>query len=173
MEELQPAPAKSSQTATVRKLRKSLEVGDVVRLKTLNTKGEVVSISKNQVVVAIGRLSMKTQLSDLEFLERPSETEEEEPLVEIDEAPMSASVDMELDLRGERVETGLARLNRYLDNAFLARMPWVRIIHGKGTGKLRTAVRKSLKNNKHISAIEEGKDGEGGDGVTVVKFHEN
>lgn len=170
VEELQPAPAKSSQTATVRKLRKSLEVGDVVRLKTLNTKGEIVSMSKNQVVVAIGRLSMKTQLSDLEFLERPSAAEEEEPLVEIDEAPMAASVDMELDLRGERVETGLARLNRYLDNAFLARMPWVRIIHGKGTGRMRTAVREALTESGHVTSWEEGKDGEGGDGVTVARL---
>jgi DNA mismatch repair protein MutS2 len=52
-------------------------------------------------------------------------------------------------------------------------MPWVRIIHGKGTGKLRTAVRKSLKNNKHVASFEEGKDGEGGAGVTVVKFNED
>ncbi|MCA9901561.1 MAG: Smr/MutS family protein, partial [Anaerolineales bacterium] len=74
---------------------------------------------------------------------------------------------------GRRGAEGLSARTTFIDWAFLSQMPWGRIIHGKGTGKLRTAVRKSLKNNKHVSAIEEGKDGEGGDGVTVVKFHEN
>jgi DNA mismatch repair protein MutS2 len=71
------------------------------------------------------------------------------------------------------VEDGLAELEKYLDQAFLARMPWVRIIHGKGTGKLRTAVRKALTKNPHVISWEEGKDGEGGDGVTVAKLHEH
>jgi DNA mismatch repair protein MutS2 len=52
-------------------------------------------------------------------------------------------------------------------------MPWVRIIHGKGTGKLKDAVRQSLRKNSHITSWEEGKDGEGGAGVTVVKFEDD
>jgi DNA mismatch repair protein MutS2 len=80
---------------------------------------------------------------------------------------------MELDIRGRRVEDGLAELIAFIDRAYLSHMPWVRIIHGKGTGKLRTAVRKALQNNKHIVSFEEGKDGEGGAGVTFVKFAED
>jgi DNA mismatch repair protein MutS2 len=71
-----------------------------------------------------------------------------------------------------RVEEGLAELERFLDGAFRGRMPWVRIIHGKGTGKLKDAVRQALRQNSHITSWEEGKDGEGGAGVTVVKFEE-
>ncbi|MEM7117298.1 MAG: Smr/MutS family protein [Chloroflexota bacterium] len=162
------APKQKTPTALLKKLRKALQPGDVVKLKTLNTKGEIVSISKNQVVVAVGRLTMKAKLSELEFVERPSA--EEEVTIEIDEAPMVSSVNIELDIRGERVESGLTKMNRYIDNAFLARMPWVRIIHGKGTGKLRAAVRQSLSGNNHVTSWEEGKQGEGGPGVTVAKL---
>ena len=77
---------------------------------------------------------------------------------------------MELDIRGRRVEEGLEELDRYLDGAFLARLPWVRIIHGKGTGKLREAIRDALTANTHVRSWEEGKDGEGGAGVTVAKM---
>ena len=59
---------------------------------------------------------------------------------------------------------GLKKLDRYLDSAFLAQLPWVRIIHGKGTGKLREAVREVLSSNSYVRSWEEGKDGEGGDG---------
>jgi DNA mismatch repair protein MutS2 len=80
---------------------------------------------------------------------------------------------MVLDLRGTRVEDGIEELERYLDAAFLAQLPWVRIIHGKGTGKLRVAVRKTLDSNSYIRTWEEGKDGEGGAGVTVAKLVEH
>jgi DNA mismatch repair protein MutS2 len=77
---------------------------------------------------------------------------------------------MELDIRGRRVEEGIQELEQYLDTAFLARLPWVRIIHGKGTGRLREAVRDILKQNSYVKSWEEGKDGEGGAGVTVAKL---
>jgi DNA mismatch repair protein MutS2 len=77
---------------------------------------------------------------------------------------------MELDLRGKRVEEGLTELEHYLDSAFMARLPWVRIIHGKGTGKMRQAVRQLLSQHSQVRSWEEGKDGEGGAGVTVAKL---
>ena len=64
----------------------------------------------------------------------------------------------------------LENLNYYLDKAFLARLPWVRIIHGMGTGRLRSAVRQALRNHPQVENFEPGKEGEGGDGVTVVSF---
>ena len=75
---------------------------------------------------------------------------------------------IELDLRGERVEGALQRLDGYLDAALRENAPWVRIIHGKGTGRLRTAVRQMLKEHPRVSRYEDGKDGEGGWGVTVA-----
>jgi len=77
---------------------------------------------------------------------------------------------LELDMRGHTVEEGLAALERYLDAAYLAGLPWVRLIHGKGTGKLRTAVREYLRGNPAVKSHATGLEGEGGDGVTVVKL---
>ena len=62
------------------------------------------------------------------------------------------------------------KLDDYVDAAYIAQMPFVRIIHGKGTGRLREAVRRALKENLNVQSYEGGKRGEGGDGVTVVKF---
>ena len=80
---------------------------------------------------------------------------------------------MELDLRGERAEAALDRVETYLDRAYRARLPWVRIIHGKGTGVLRDAVRNVLKNHPLIGSHRSGDAGEGGDGVTVAKLIES
>lgn len=152
-----------------RRQRRNLDVGDKVLVKSLNTVGQIISLSKTEAEVAVGRLHMRANLADLE-----ARHEEEE---ERQDAPAAVSYEthspgMELDLRGKRVEEGLSELERYLDAAYLAHLPWVRIIHGKGTGKMRTAVRKALQKNNHVVNWEEGKDGEGGDGVTVAKFDE-
>jgi DNA mismatch repair protein MutS2 len=73
-----------------------------------------------------------------------------------------------LDLRGQRVEEILPRLDKYLDNAFLAGLPFVRIIHGKGTGVLRQAVRQQLRDHPLVKSQRSGEHGEGGQGVTVA-----
>jgi Mismatch repair ATPase (MutS family) len=75
---------------------------------------------------------------------------------------------MEIDLRGQRAEDAMDALDRYLENAFLAGMPFVRIIHGKGTGKLRQVIREALTDSPHVSRFEPGADNEGGDGVTIA-----
>lgn len=149
--------------------RQKLAVGDEVLVKSLKTKGEIVSISKKEAVVAIGRLQMRAGLDELEFKARPLAEELASEEVTLPAAP---SPGIELDIRGRRVEDGLAVLEQYLDQAFLARLPWVRIIHGKGTGRLRQAVRKALRQNSHVISWEEGKDGEGGAGVTVARFEQ-
>jgi len=77
---------------------------------------------------------------------------------------------VELDLRGQSAEDALARLDDYLDKAYLSGMPYVRIIHGKGTGKLRQEVRAALKQHPQVLSYEEGHPSEGGDGVTVAKI---
>ncbi len=149
-----------------RQMRGKLEVGDSVLVKSLNTKGEVVELGKKEALVAIGRMQMRAGFNDLEFRGRAVEETQDEVTT------VAPSPGMELDIRGRRVDEGLQELERYLDTAFLARLPWVRIIHGKGTGALRQAVRKSLSTNNYVQSWEEGKDGEGGAGVTVVKLKE-
>ncbi|MCL4267203.1 MAG: Smr/MutS family protein [Anaerolineae bacterium] len=142
--------------------------GDVVVVKALNTQGEIVSLSKYEAQVAIGQMQMRVKLSDLEWKDRP----EAEPEPEYMRLGARPSPGLELDIRGRRVEEGLAEVTAFLDRAEMARMPWVRIIHGKGTGRLKHAIRHSLQSNPNVLSWEDGRDGEGGDGVTVVKFAE-
>lgn len=148
--------------------RRSLQVGDTVQVRSLNVKGEVISLGKQEALIAVGRLQMRAAYEDLEFRGRPAT----EPTETGTGAIGHPSPGIELDIRGLRVEDGIERLNRYLDSAFLARLPFVRIIHGKGTGRLREAVRETMTRNQHVRAWEEGKDGEGGPGVTVAHMVE-
>ncbi len=144
--------------------RRKLRVGDEVFIKTLKSKGEIISLSKTSAEVAVGRLHMKAQLEELEFRGRPVKVEEAISV------PKTQSPGMELDLRGMRVEDGLEQMEKHLDQAILSRVPWVRVIHGKGTGRLREAVRKSLTKNPRVFGWEEGKNGEGGAGVTIARL---
>jgi DNA mismatch repair protein MutS2 len=157
-----------------------IRLGDKVRLRSLNTRGVVTSLGEEELEVQVGSLRVRTRLSEVEPVssggdaegdqvrrttarERQSEGESESIL----NAP---SPGMELDLRGQRADEALDQLERYLDAAYLAGLPFVRIIHGKGTGKLRQAVRESLAGNPHVRSFEAGGVSEGGDGVTVAKL---
>jgi DNA mismatch repair protein MutS2 len=149
-----------------RKKPQDLQVGDTVLVTSLGAKGQIVSLDKREAEVAVGRLHMRAELEELELKNREETEEIEQSAGRIN----VQSPGMELDLRGQRVEEGLQILNQYLDEAFLSSLPWVRIIHGKGTGRLREAVRQALKSNSHVQSWEEGRDGEGGAGVTVAKL---
>jgi DNA mismatch repair protein MutS2 len=83
---------------------------------------------------------------------------------------LASSPGIELDLRGQRAEDALEMLDRYIEKAYMAGLPFVRIIHGKGTGKLRQEVRAALKDHPNVLSFEEGGDKEGGAGVTVAKL---
>jgi DNA mismatch repair protein MutS2 len=155
-----------------------LKVGDTVRLKSWGTQGEVLRISGDEAEVAMGRLHTRVPLAELEFKGRPVATQDTDadPAFVPSASPQTAGIimptavspGMELDLRGQRVEEGLQKLDKYLDAAERARLPWVRIIHGKGTGRMRTAVREALDGYTAVLSWEEGQDGEGGPGVTVA-----
>lgn len=82
----------------------------------------------------------------------------------------SKSPGLELNLRGKLVDEGLDELEKYLERAYSAGLLFVRIVHGKGTGKMRDAVRNALKSSEYVSSFEEPKDNEGGAGVTVAKM---
>ncbi len=166
VEAIAPKPKKATRKTTVKS--SALQVGDKVLVKALKTEGEVVSLSKYEALVAVGRLQMRCKLGDLEYKGKQEEEVEQEFVLGGGSSP-----NLELDIRGQRVEEGLAEVTLYLDRAGLSKLPWVRIIHGKGTGKLRTAVRKSLKSHPAVLSWEEGKEGEGGSGVTVVKFKDD
>ncbi|MDX1616789.1 MAG: Smr/MutS family protein [Candidatus Promineifilaceae bacterium] len=149
-----------------------LQPGDIVLVTTLGTRGEVLEADNTEAMVSVGRVRTRVPIEYLELKERAEEVAEEEAEPLPVGKPQVESPGMELDLRGQRVDEGLTTLSTYLENAFLANLPWVRIIHGKGTGRLRDAVRQALTSSAHVISWEEGKDGEGGAGVTIAKLTE-
>lgn len=159
------------QPAKQRRKSRDLQVGDNVLVSALGVKGKIVGFTGKEAEIAVGRLHMRAELDELQFRSRDDEEKRKE--IE-DSTPVGwtpkESPRMELDLRGQRADEGLQNLEKYLDSAFLARLPWVRIIHGKGTGRLRTVVRQALDQNNQVDSWEEGRGGEGGPGVTVAKL---
>ncbi len=149
--------------------KRALVVGDAVRVKSLNSEAEVGAIIGNEADVQIGRMRMRVKLSDLERI-RAKKREEEDKPEKTEAAQRAPSPGMELDIRGMMGEEGVMAVEDYLDKASRAGLPFVRIIHGKGTGALRKAVQGAIRRNSVVASFEAGKEGEGGDGVTVVKL---
>ncbi len=148
-----------------------IEVGDRVWVASLQASGEVLSVNEKaaEADVQLGNFRLKLPLKRLELRQKaPKPTVDTQVKVNLSSGHDSPG--MELDLRGERVDEGLDRLERYLNSAYMARLPWVRIIHGKGTGAMRDAVRSSLKQHPLVREARSGDLGEGGDGVTVAKL---
>ena len=146
--------------------QRPIRPGDTVWVHPLNALGQVLEISGDQAEVQVGPARTRVSLAALE-LRAPSPAEPEEPATYVSAAP---SPGVRLDLRGCTVEESLQRLDRRLDAALRAGLPWVRIIHGKGTGALRRAVRDFLANHPLVSTYEAGGDREGGEGVTIAKL---
>jgi DNA mismatch repair protein MutS2 len=120
------------------------------------------------VDVQVGSFRVRTRRSSLELRHKAAQSpEEQEAKVALPPAP---TVSLELHLRGLRVEEALPRLERYLDEAYRAQVPFVRIVHGKGTGTLRQAVRAFLRDYPLVESFRDGAEGEGDTGVTVVHF---
>jgi DNA mismatch repair protein MutS2 len=152
----------------------AIEVGDRVWVPSLQASGEVLAIhaKSDEADVQLGNFRLKLPLKRMEL--RQKAVRESEPVTfAARRGGDHPNPGMELDLRGTRVEEGLERVERYLDEAYMARLPFVRIIHGKGTGALRDAVREAVKHHPLVSESRAGGPGEGDDGVTVVKFVES
>jgi DNA mismatch repair protein MutS2 len=147
------------------------EVGDTVFVKTLSTDGIVTALGKGEAEVQVGALRMWAKVKDLNLKKKALREEKNVASAGVRET-IGNLPKMELDMRGERAEDALDILERYIDQAYVGGMPFVRVIHGKGTGRLREVVRDALRANPYVKSFEEGKQNEGGAGVTVVKFLE-
>lgn len=144
------------------------EAGDEVKVLSFGQKGHLLEkVSDNEWQVQIGILKMKVAERDLEYVKSPKPVETK-PVATVKGKDFHVS--LELDLRGERYENALLRVEKYIDDALLAGYPRVSIIHGKGTGALRQGVQEYLKNHRSVKKIRFGEAGEGGTGVTVVEF---
>lgn len=145
-----------------------LQAGDRVWVSSLRREGELTELGEDEAEVRIGTFRARVPLHELEPRAR-SERPAEQPAIRVSRAGPS-NVRMELNLRGRTVEEASVLLEKYLDDAYLAGLPKVRIIHGKGTGVLRRYVRETLQNHPLVAEFRPGDRHEGGDGVTVVKF---
>jgi DNA mismatch repair protein MutS2 len=153
--------------------QRPLALGEKVIVGSLAAEGLVTALGEADAEVQIGRVRLRAKLSDLS--RKSGEPVEEAPKVKVREAASTlaralSSPGIELDLRGQMADDALDKLDRYLEQAYLTGLLWVRIIHGKGTGKLRQAVRDMLRGHAYVSSFEEGGDKEGGAGVTVAKL---
>ncbi|MBK2003024.1 endonuclease MutS2 [Listeria ivanovii subsp. londoniensis] len=142
--------------------------GDNVRVLSLGQKGTLLNkINDTEWNVQIGIIKMKIKTTDLEYIQ-PEKPKKQRIITSVHSSDSPAK--SELDLRGERYEDALQKVDKYLDEALLAGYPQVAIIHGKGTGALRTGVTEYLKNHRMVKSIRFGAAAEGGNGVTIVEF---
>ncbi len=146
--------------------RGPIREGDTVLLTALGVQGTVMAVEGPEVVVQAGPLRTRVGLEALELLQRAQPLPTGSDRIKL--PPRGPSPGLQLDLRGQTVEEALARLERYLDDAAMAALPWVRIIHGKGTGKLRREVRNFISTHPLVLSYESAGENEGGDGVTIA-----
>jgi DNA mismatch repair protein MutS2 len=152
--------------------QRSIRLGEKVRVRSLNAQGVVTVLGEEEAEVQVGMLRIRARLSDLELF-NPGVIAEPRPVSARPtpvETLLPASPGMEIDLRGQRADEADEALERYLDSAYVSGLPFVRIIHGKGTGKLRDVVRQALQRHPHVRSFAGGSEKEGGEGVTVVKL---
>lgn len=144
----------------------SFAVGDYVQLKKLNYYGEILSIQKDKVCVLANHMKMNTTTKEITHATRQVQKKKKSGVSK----SRITSFSMECNVIGMRVAEAIPVIDKYLDNAILAKVYQVRIIHGMGTGKLRKGVHDYLKRNQNVESYMMGGQGEGGLGATVVKL---
>jgi len=158
-----PTPAKP------RRKGQAIRPGDTVWIDALNTKGRVTALEGDEAAVQAGGVRLRIKARELVWQAPPVEPEpSDEPQRVMSSVPQSPGV--QIDLRGQTKEQALPRVDKHLDAAALAGLPWVRVIHGHGTGVLKRAVREMLHSHPLVTGYEPGKPQEGGEGVTVARL---
>jgi len=153
-----------------------IEAGDLVWIAGYDRYGEALSApdERGEVEIHLGPLRGRVRLAQVERVQRPKHGEQPatQPTGIAGTQPPVDAPPPELEVRGQTVDEALPTIDQYLDRAYLARLPWVRIIHGRGTGTLRRQVRDLLAKHPLVRSYETGKPAEGGEGVTVVHLAE-
>lgn len=156
------------------KVPKKLRIGDSVKVLSMNLTGTVHSLpnAKGDLFVQMGILRSQVNIKDLVLIEDATPGSKKYAKTGAGKLKMSksASVSTEINLIGKTVDEAIALLDKYLDDAYLAHLPSVRIVHGKGTGALRSAVQSHLKRQSYIKSFHLGEFGEGDAGVTIAEF---
>lgn len=153
---------------------KKLKKGDSVKIISMNLKGIVNTLpdARGNLFVQCGIMRMQTNVNDLVPVKEETITAPALQRTNTGKLKMSKSfsVSSEINLLGCTVDEAIAKLDKYLDDAYLAHLPSVRVVHGKGTGALRSAVQSHLKRLKYVKEYRLGEYGEGDAGVTIVTF---
>ena len=153
---------------------KKLKKGDSVKIISMNLKGIVNTLpdARGNLFVQCGIMRMQTNINDLVPVKEETITAPALQRTNTGKLKMSKSfsVSSEINLLGCTVDEAIAKLDKYLDDAYLAHLPSVRVVHGKGTGALRNAVQSHLKRLKYVKEYRLGEYGEGDAGVTIVTF---
>lgn len=165
---------KNNTKQTKKYTAKDFRLGDSVKVLTLNLNGTVSSLpnSKGDLFVQMGILRSQVNIKDLELIDEPVITAPSLTRTHSGKIKMSksSSISTEVNLIGMTSDEAVSVLDKYLDDAYLAHMPQVRVVHGRGTGALRKAVHNHLKRLKYIKSYRLGDFGEGDTGVTIVEF---
>lgn len=153
---------------------KKLKKGDTVKIVSMGLQGTVSTLpdAKGALFVQCGIMRTQTNIKDLILVDEAVVTTPALQRTGTGKIKMSKSlsVSTEINLLGKTVDEALAELDKYLDDAYLAHLPSVRVVHGKGTGALRSAVHNHLKRLKYVKEYRLGEYGEGDAGVTIVTF---
>ncbi len=165
----------SEEKKILRPIPKVLRLGTAVYVHSLNQRANVITLpdANGELTVQAGIMKVKVHISNLSLDEQ-----KDNPTPKVIrqgtsvKAGKSASISTELDLRGQLVDEALQATEKYLDDAYLSGLGKVTLIHGKGTGALRSAIHSNLKNHPHIKSYRLGQFGEGENGVTIVEFKE-
>lgn len=166
--------AKQKEQTQRHKVPKNLRIGDSVKVLSLNLKGTVHTLpnEKGDLYVQMGILRSLVNIQDLVLLEDTPALGNKNKSTGAGKLKMakSSSISTEINLIGKTTDEAISLLDKYLDDAYLAHIPSVRIVHGKGTGALRKAVHNHLKRLKYVDSFRLGEFGEGDSGVTIAIF---
>ncbi|MDZ7704964.1 MAG: Smr/MutS family protein, partial [Trueperaceae bacterium] len=146
--------------------KKPLQPGTTVYVETYGAKGPIVEIRGDDLVVQLGLLKVNVARKDVKPVKEPEKEKTSSPKVAAYSAP--ARFDNELNIRGERVEAGIEKVRDFIIEAKALKVPSIRILHGKGTGALRDAIRNYLRDEQRVEKFEDAVPYEGGHGVTVA-----
>lgn len=144
----------------------SFNIDDYVMISLTRQKGQIISLDKKNAVILCDGMKVKSSLSNLVKIEKPKEKKTVSTKAKV--TRVNSDFKVECNLIGMRVEEAMIVLDKYLDNAILANAPFVRIIHGYGTGALRKAVWDRLKKNRYVVKYEAADGANGGSGATIV-----
>ena len=149
------------------------KAGDTVELVSMGTKATVLLVNKDgSLQLQAGILKISAKQEEVRVVEGETQTQKEtrKIIARAEHTLRTAAVPSQIDLRGMMTDEAVANLERFLDTAMMGKLETITIVHGKGTGAVRSAVRTYLKRSRYVKSFRPGRYGEGEDGVTVVEL---